>query len=793
MKMFKNYLLIALRNIKRYKAYSMINITGLAVGMACCILIFLWVQDELNFDRFHKYADDLYRVISEKHVADQVSHNATTPNPIGPTLVEDYPEIINFTRTQIWKGWLVRYGKKKFLNDTLAVADPSFFEVFTFPFLKGDPKIAFDDRYSVVITEETAKKYFAHQEPMGKYLKIMEQDFKVTGVLKKAPPNSHIQFDCIFPIINMQRMWHLEFENWAHDHRFYTYVQLGKDISIKDIGQKISGIVKRYHPQSNISGIYLQPLTDIHLRSAFKGDNDNYKQGNITRVYILSLIALCLLLVACINFMNLSTARSVTRSGEVGFRKVIGASRVDLIKQFLGESLILSFIAFFISIILALLFLPVFNQLTDKQLTLTAGLSGDIRLIFGFIGIALFTGIAAGSYPAFFLSSFQPVRTLKGIGGAVGQHGSFLRKVMVVSQFVFTTILIAGTAIIYYQLRFIENRDLGYDKDNLIYFSGDHKYDKDYEAKKNELLKHSDILSVTKNLPPIYIEDSTEKVKWEGQKNHEKIAIHPVNVDYDYIKTFNMKMAAGRYFSEEFSTDTSNYILNETAVKMMGMESPLGKRFWLDDQGGTIIGVIKDYHHGSLHQQIEPLVFKLFHRESHWLSIKLNPANMSEALTFLESKWQQLSPVMPFSYMFFDEKINSLYKAEKKVGVVAKVFTFLAIFVSCIGLFGLASYMAEKRTKEIGVRKVLGASVPGIVNLLIKDFLKLVLIAVVIASPLGWYIMYRWLQNFVYRIGIELWIFLYAGGALLVITLFAISYQAIAASLKNPSESLRYE
>jgi putative ABC transport system permease protein len=782
--MFKNYLKIALRNIKRQKGYSFINMAGLAIGMACCILLFLWVQDELSFDRFHENADEIYRVISEIHTVDKITHNARTPNPLGPAVKEKYPEIINFIRYQGFAGWLVQAGDKSFINDNLGTADPSFFEMFTFPFLNGDPKTALNERYSIVITENMAKKYFGNEDPMEKIIRIGE-DFKVTGVIKNIPENSHLHFDCIIPIINMETHWETDLKDWQ-DIRFYTYIQLHKKSSPEDVSEKISGIIKEYLPKSPTM-VYLQPLTDVHLRSDFEEDLDNYNQGSIAYVFIFSITALGILLIACINFMNLSTARSANRAKEVGMRKVAGAQRMDIIKQFFGESILLAFIALIFALLLVELLLPLLNDLSGKHLALD--FSGNIQLFLGLIAIALLTGLFSGSYPSLFLSSFQPVNIMKKDFSSKASSGS-LRKVLVLFQFTLTIILLIGTTLIYSQLNYIRHRDLGFDKDHVLEFWTAHA---DYEALKNELRKNPNILNVTNSETPGREPWGATGLDWDGKIAGEEVRFYPTMADYDYLETLNLEMVEGRYFSKEFPTDvTQAVIVNEAAVKAMGMESPVGKRLRFREWEATIIGVIKDFHQTSLHNPIEPLVFQ-YSYDFPTVLAKISSKNVPETLVFLEKTWKKFVKNYPFTYEFLDEKIDNFYKTERMIGKVFQYFTSVAVLIACLGLFGLASFMAEQRTKEIGIRKVLGASVSGITFLLSKEFTKWVLVANAIAWPVAYYAMNRWLQGFAYRINIGIWSFVLSAVIAFLVALLTVSYQAIKAAIANPVESLRYE
>ncbi len=782
--MFKNYLKVALRNIKKYKAYSFINMAGLAIGMACCILILLWVQDELSFDRFHENADEIYRVVSEIQTADRVTHNARTPNPLGPAVKEKYPEIMNFIRYQGFDGWLVQAGDKSFINDNLGTADPSFFEMFTFPFLIGDPKTALNERYSIVITESMGRKYFGPEDPMGKIIRIGE-DFKVTGVIKNIPENSHLHFDCVIPIINMESYWETDLKDWE-DIRFYTYVQLHKESSPEDVSEKISGIIKEHLPKSPTK-VYLQPMTDVHLRSDFEADLDNYNQGSMAYVFIFSITALSILLIACINFMNLSTARSANRAKEVGIRKVAGAQRMDIIRQFFGESILLACIALIFALLLVELLLPLLNDLSGKNLALD--FSGNIQLLLGLLAIALLTGLFSGSYPSLFLSSFQPVTIMRKDFSSKPSSGS-LRKILVVFQFALTIILLIGTTVIYSQLNYIRHRDLGFDKDHVLEFWTAHT---DYEALKNELLKNPNILSVTNSETPGREPWGATGLDWDGKISGEEVRFYPTMADCDYLETLKLEMVEGRFFSKEFPADvTQAVVVNEAAVKAMGMESPVGKRLRFREWEATIIGVIKDFHQTSLHNPIEPLVFRYSYDFPHILA-KINSENVPETLVFMEKTWKKFVKDYPFTYEFLDEKIDNFYKTERTIGKVFQYFTSVAILIACLGLFGLASFTAEQRTKEIGIRKVLGAEVSGIILLLSREFTKWILFANVIAWPVAYLVANEWLKNFAYRVNMRLEIFIFSAALALVIAILTVGYQAIKAALANPVDSLRYE
>jgi ABC-type antimicrobial peptide transport system permease subunit len=587
----------------------------------------------------------------------------------------------------------------------------------------------------------------------------------------------------------MERMWSENLEDWTRT-RIHTFVQLQKGTSAKELNQKIAGIVKRYQPEANM-GVSLQPLTDVHLRSNFLYDEDNVRQESITSVYIFSLIALFILLIACINFMNLSTARSANRAKEIGMRKVLGADRKDIIKQFLGESIILTFISLLLALVLVYLFLPLFSNLSGKQISLAQDFFGNIKILVGLIAITLLTGIMSGSYPALFLSSFKPVKVLRGFS-SVGRHiAVYLRKILVVGQFAIAIILIIATVIIYSQLDYIRNKDMGFDKENLVCFKSPFEILVKYDVVRNELLKHPNILEMSQGRIPGNLSTMWSNFNWEGKSPQQEVRMILCTVHYAYLKTLKMEMVEGRWFSEKFPTDPQNYVLNETAIKTMGIQSPLGKRFSFEGQEGSIIGVVKDCHLSSLHHEKKPVVYN-FSMFPH-IMVRIKPENVSKTINFIENQWKQIVPHIPFQYFFLDEAIDNIYKSEQQLGSLFKYFTFLAIFISSLGLLGLASHMAERRTKEIGTRKVFGASISGIVLLLSKEFVKWVIVALIVACPIVWYVMNKWLENFGYRITIEWWIFLLGGGLAMVIAVFTVSYQTIKAARANPVDSLRHE
>jgi ABC-type antimicrobial peptide transport system permease subunit len=794
--MFKNYLKIAFRNIIRQKGYSFINIFGLAVGMAVCIMILLWVRHESSFDGFHSEADNLYRVNSIWRKGD-VKHQAVTAAPLAPSLKKEFPEIVDVVRFYNTQTWLMRYGRTAGYEENGYFADPSIFTVFSFPLVKGDPKTALSNPRSIVLTESLATKYFSSENPIGKTILVDNQyDFSVTGVMKNIPTNSHLHFDFLVPCTLVGKKGTM---NWLaqetlvswHNADFYTYVQLGQNTSGEAVSRKISGYMKKTVPGS-VTSLYLQPLKDIHLHSSHLIGNPP-GSGNIAYIYLFSAMAFIVLLIACINFMNLTTARAGNRAKEIGMRKVVGARRANIINQFFGESVILAFIALIFAVILVELFLPAFNQLSNRPLVLD--LSENLLVLAGLAGIALFTGIVSGSYPALFLSSFQPGKVLKGPLKS-GAKGFLLRKALVIVQFSLTVIFIIGALVIYKQLAYVQDKPLGFDKEHLIYTSIPGEFREGYATFKNELLRNSSIVNVTASvsLPSFGRDINTEDVDWDGKAPGRELLIRGVGTDYDFIETFKMEMKEGRTFSREFSTDPANYILNETAVKAMGIDSPVGKRLTLMGNTGTIIGVVKDYHFRSLHTPVAPLVLRLY--QPRWLNfmfVRVKPGDISDVIKILESKWNDFAPGHPFEYRFTDDNLAGLYIAEQRIRAMFNYFTLLAVCIACLGLFGLAAFTAEQRTKEIGIRKVLGDSVSGIVVMLSKEFMFWVVLSNIIAWPVAYVVMTGWLRNFAYRAPISIFIFVTAGVMALVIAWLTVGYQSVKAALANPIEALRYE
>jgi predicted permease len=778
--MFKNYLKIAFRTIRNHKGYSLINITGLALGMAICILILMWVRHELSFDRFHTNRDLIYRIYQDYHHAGGISQFSNVPQPVGPEVQNTMPEAEFVTRF-LDDDFTFRYEENLFTERDVRYIDPDFFRMFSFSIVKGDTESAFIDPYSIILTEEMAEKYFGKEDPIGKILTADSQyQMTVTGVVANVPDNSFLQFDFLVPYSYLEATGY-DVTNW-NSHDCQIYVMLHRNIDYRQVEEKIYGMIKRHAPDDE-SYLRLQPLGRTRLYTL------GGELGTIKYVYIFSLIALFILVIACINFMNLATARSAKRAREVGLRKVVGARRSQIIRQFFGESILLTVIALGVSILIVEALLPVFNGLSGKDLKF--GLSGNMPILASLLGIAVFTGVLSGSYPALFLSSFLPGKVLKSSYRSAGSRPA-LRKALVVFQFSLSIFLIISTTVIYSQLQYIQSKDLGFDKENLIYAGIDEKIRENYDAIKNEILRNPRVLHMTRTFQLPSFNRYSAPVNWEGKTPDQNITFNISLVDPDYLETLGLELVQGRNFSYEFSTDTSNYILNEEAVRRMGLDSPIGK--WLEHGAkGEIIGVVKNYHYMPFTYAIEPLI--LYYNPSYYryAMLRISGNDIRRTLGFLENIWAEFAPEFPFEYHFLDEDYERIYRTEQRLGVLFRYFTFLAIFISCLGLFGLASFMAEQRTKEIGIRKVLGATVSGVAMLLSREYTKWVLLANVLAWPVAYFAMNRWLQGFAYRVDMSLWTFVAAGFLTLAIAFLTVSYQAVKAAVTDPVEALRHE
>jgi len=780
--MLKNYLKIAYRNIIRYKSFSFINVTGLAIGLAASIIIFMWVQDELSFDKFHNNSDRIYRLNKKYMMNGETSFNPSTPFPLAQTVKEKYAEVEEATH-YFRQTIMVKYDDQTFRESRAVYTDPAFFNIFSFKFSKKNFKQPLAAPNTVIITEKTAQKYFGSRDVLGKTLLINQrQEYTISGILENIPDNSSINYDLFLSCPERIKMENAD--DWGN-HWLRTFVLLKENAALDQVQNKIASLLKEHLPEEDIS-LAMQPLNKLHLYSV------EGKPEGMKFVYFFSLIAAFILIIACINFMNLSTARSSKRAREVGLRKVVGASKSQLIRQFFGESLLVSFIALFFAIILIELITPAFNELTGKSLSVNYL---NLQILPTLLTLAVVTGLLSGSYPSFFLASFRTVNVLKGDVTGKGRSKSGLRKTLVVIQFSLAIMLMAATGIIYSQLQYIQNKDMGYQKENIIYLSLNPLLRGKYDAFKSELLPHHDIESITRTSEvPTEIWSIMRGITWEGKETDEGAAFGFAAVDYDYFETLGMEMVQGRPFSKEFPTDTANFIFNEKAIKMMGFENPIGKPFALDESSrGTIVGVVKDFHSLPLTYEIEPMMLLIYPEYYRNILIKVSTNDMQQTIEKIETAYAGFCPGIPFNYRFLDQEFDYLYKDEIRSGKLFSYFVILAIFISCLGLLGLASFTTEQRTKEIGVRKVHGASIAQIVFILSKDFAKWVLLANVIAWPAAWLAMNKWLQNFVYKIEIGPLIFVLAGGLALLIALLTISSQAIKAAKANPIEALKYE
>jgi len=788
--MFINYLKITLRNIKRHKGYSFINIAGLAIGMTCSILILLYVRSELSFEKFHKNTDNIYRVImhQEGNFFGNTDWLPWTPPILAPTLKKDLPEVIHAARFEN-RRQLITYKDKKIYEEDFCYTDPEFFDIFTFSIIKGDPQTALNEPFSLLITPQMAEKYFGNEDPVNKIINIdNKHDFKITGIIENCPQNTHIKYNFLASFISLEKVSknNDQFYKWGmnfHD----TYLLLQNNANPDEIETKL-----REYDQtvgSRTWSFHIWPLQDIH----FKGIGNRKGESDIRYIYVFSATAFFLMFLACFNYMNLSTSQSFTRIKEIGIRKVAGANRHQLITQFLGESILFSFTALIISVLLIHIFLPVFSSFIDKNLSFS--LFNNSWMLAGLIVFSVLTGLLSGSYPAFLISSFKPVGIMKGNLKSSPKGTALFRNTLVTTQFLISIIMIVCTAVVYMQLNFIRNAKLGYNKDYVITIPlrvrGNYST---FIPFKNELEKYPKIQDISVSRDPPNRIKALAQANWEGKDPSDLKQIRFNSVDYDYIDFYGMEIIRNRNFSRDFATDLNRaFILNETAVKEFGFENPIGMKMSIWGNEGEIIGVIKDFHSVSMHLNIEPVAFIVYPDWFSMFSIRISSEDIPETIAFLEDTWKKFSPEYPFEYSFLDEEVDRMYRTEQRLGRSFSYFTIIAIFIASLGLFGLVSFSAERRTKEIGIRKVLGAQISNITWLLSKEFLFLVCIANIIAWPIAYYFMNKWLQNFAYRINIGLGIFLASGMIALVIALLTVSFQSIKAATANPVDSLRYE
>lgn len=810
--MLKNYFIIAWRNLWRNKSFSIINLSGLAIGLCCFLLIGMYVTDELSFDRFNAKADRIYRINVDAHWGGQDIHLSETPDIMGPVLKKDYPQVEEYTRlyTQTFNNKFIKKGNEFIPGERIWYADSTFFDVFTLPAIDGNTKTAFNDPHDAVITASTAIKYFGSPHVAGNVLTVKENGntnvYKIKAVIKDVPENSHFQFDVLLAMNGLDYNW-----GQAGNHNFDTYLLLKEGTDYKAFDKNFFQYIKKYllpelksfqinsmedfAKAGNKMQYTLVPLTKIHLYS--KQIDEVSPPGSIQYVYIFSLVAVFILLIACVNFMNLTTARAAGRAKEVGIRKVLGTQRKQLIRQFLSESIVMVSFSLIIALVLAGLALPMFNSLSGKSIS--AGQLFSPMILPIVIGLPFIVGLLAGSYPAFFLSAFKPIEVLKGKIKAGSKSGR-LRSLLVVFQFTTSIILIIGTLVVYRQLHYIQNRNIGFDKQQLLIVNGADVLGNNNQSFKNDILRLPDVESgtISSYLPVSNSFRNAYNISRDAVSNaSNNFNVQYWTIDYDYLRTMGMKLVKGRNFSHDFAGDSSAVIINETTAKILGHANPVGKNIYITDNQGKvtgypIIGVVGNFNYESMHQDIGPLVMALS-QGSGLISFKINTTNISQTITRIEDKWKALSPGIPFSYRFMDESFNEMYSADQRVGKIALIFAALAIVIGCMGIFGLSAFIAEQRTKEIGIRKVLGASAQGIVQLLSREFMKLLTISFIIATPLAWWMMHKWLQDFAYRIEIGWWIFLVAGIATFIIALATVSLQSIKAAMADPVECLRAE
>ena len=809
--MLKNYLKIAWRNLLRNKTFSLINLIGLATGLCCFLLISLYILDELSYDRWEKNADRIYRINADIRFGGGDLHMPFTSDMMGQLLKKDYPQLEQFTRIYgSTSSKLIKKGNTFINEENIAFVDSTFFEIFDLPAIAGNPHTALFEPSTVVLTESTAKKYFGTTDALGKVIETNDPKnpaFRITAVIKDIPLNTHFHFNMLFSMKNVDYNW-----GAITSHNFHTYIRLKEGTNYKAFEKNFDQYIDRYvipyvkqfiqinsmdefKKAGNKLEYSLIPLTRIHLYS-----DRSYEltpSGNIQFVYIFSAVALFILLIACINFMNLTTARSANRAREVGIRKVLGTGRKELIAQFLTESTVLVFFSLILAIGLTSLVLPTFNNISNKSMKFGSLFSSDFWPLL--IVLPFIVGLLAGTYPAFFLSGFKPIEVLKA-KLRIGSKSGGLRSILVVFQFATSIILIVGTIVIYKQLQYIQTRDLGFKKDQILIINGADALQQNIKAFKNSVLAMTGVISGTLSgyLPVSNSSRSDNSYSKDAVMDTKNgIDMQTWRIDEDYIRTMGMDITKGRNFSHEFPSDSNAIIINETTAGFLGYPDPIGKKIYTTDEKNktisyNIIGVIRNFNFESLHQPIGPLCFFLS-SYADLASFKVNTQNINGLIAQIENKWKTLAPGMPFSYRFMDQSFDEMYRSEQRTGKIALIFSVLAILIACLGLFGLAAFVAEQRTKEIGIRKVLGANVQGIVRLLSKDFIVLVGIAFIISSPLAWWAMNKWLSDFAYRVNLSWWIFGLAGLLAAFIALATVSFQAIRAAIANPVQSLRNE
>lgn len=803
--MLYNYLLTTLRSIAKRKGFTLLNVFGLSIGLAASLLILQYVKDELSFDDFHANRKNIYRVEFDAYRdGKQIFKCATAFPKVAPMLKADFPEVEDATRLYLrYGGGVIRYNETAIKEDNLFQAEQNFFSIFSYPLISGVAKL--DQPNTAIVEQETARKYFGDADPIGKRIKFGDnEEYEITGVMQ-SPENSHLRFTFLFSYPTLITLWGEDFNTAWGWYDFYNYVLLKPGSSPGALEAKFPAFIDKYGTNNNSTvqpstqtKFVLQPLEEIHLYSDLIQEAG--LNGNGTAVYFLMIIALFILVIAWVNYINLSTARAVERAKEVGIRKAIGAHKSQLVKQFISESFVVNLAAALFGLLLVYLAIPAFNEMADKHLTFSV--FTDVNLWLSLLGLFIVGSLFSGLYPAFILSSYQPAKVLKGSMRS-SRDGLFLRKGLVVGQFIFSVGLIAGTIIVYRQLQFMQNRDLGINIDQMLvinapgFLAYDSLYGNYLQVYKNSIATHPDVKSftATTEVPGnlIFWTNGAQRV---GDDESKRNMMYIMGIDQDFFKTFGNTMLAGRGYAPEFTGDSASVILNRKAVEIFNMEEPdnaIGQKIRIGRDTFNVVGVVENYHQEGLKQDFRPTAFRLRQDARSYFCIKVDTENLGQTMAFLKEKYAAVFPNNPFDYFFLDTFFNRQYKNERQFGSVFGFFAGLAIFVACLGLFGLASFTSSQRTKEIGIRKVLGSSVTGVFFLLSKDFLKLVAVANLIAIPAVWYIMDQWLSGFAFRINIGVWIFIVSGLLTTLIALATVSYQSISAATANPVKSLRYE
>ena len=789
--MLKNYIKIMFRNIIKHKVYSFINIFGLALGLTCCLLIFLWVQDELSYDKFHTHSANLFRVEQDQVYSDRLYHVNVTPWPCVPSWIDEIPEIESATRYGWCGGPAFRNGNISFIENDVQAVDPDFFTIFDYQLIKGDRLTVMNDPYSVVIDEETSLKYFGEENPIGQVLIVDNQyNLTVTGVLETPPQNSTIRPVILITIAFSRDLGRYN-DGWGNNS-IRSYLLLRDDADLTEVNRKLTEVVNNNREEESPTKYIAAPLTGVHLFGYFGFSNSGKA---IVYVYIFSLIAGFVLLIACINFMNLATARSASRAREIGIRKVVGACRKNLVYQFIGESILLSFLAVLVSLLFVLLLLPVFNITSGKLIEGSDLLQTDFLL--GLVIITLITGIIAGSYPALFLSAFKPVKVLK--GNLSHGRSQILRKVSVIIQFTLSISLTIGTIVTYKQLNFMRSKDLGFDPEQVVSIGLHGDIKNSCAVLKQELLQIPEVLDVSASSHrPTNIGSNSSGADWDGKDPDLGLIVGVSSVDFDYVETMEIQMVAGRAFAQEFPSDVANdsvgaFMINEEFARIINKESIINENLRFLGIEGPIVGVMRDFHFRSVHNEIEPLAVAILPEWFNNMLVRLEPGGVSKSLDSVQKVWNRVLPNYPFEYRFLDEDFKIMYLAETNMGQLVQYFTVLAIIIACLGLFGLSSFSTEQRMKEISIRKVLGASNSNLVWLLTSQFTKWVMISCVIAFPAAYFVLQQYLQNYAYRINLNVGTFLMAGTLALFVALITVSFQSIKCALANPVDSLKYE